>query len=188
MYPFATPFVSVFTVVLQVSGKQKSRKQKWIKRKQKREEKKQRYNHFLGWTGKHWRTWRSRLGWTNGMFCSFLWNYLCDKLFDPFLGPNGKLRPQVINCTVAPEKLMLFLLFLNWPFSNSHGWTGSSMKWRLMRANLFKCKLICPHLMLDPVQPFEYETGLFHKCPVICIMRFRIICIGVARCLILSSL
>ena len=33
----------------------------------------------------------------------------------------------------------------NRPFSNSHGWTGSSMKWRLMRANLFKCKLICPH-------------------------------------------
>ena len=31
------------------------------------------------------------------------------------------------------------------PFSNSHGWTGSSMKWRLMQANLFKCKLICPH-------------------------------------------
>ena len=31
------------------------------------------------------------------------------------------------------------------PFSNSQGWTGSSMKWRLMRANLFKCKLICPH-------------------------------------------
>ena len=113
MYPFATPFVSVFTVVLQVSGKKKSMKQKWIKRKQKREEKKQRYNHFLGWTGKHWRTWRSRLGWTNGMFCSFLWNYLFAKLFDPFLGPNGKLRPQVINCTVAPEKLMVFLLFLN---------------------------------------------------------------------------
>ena len=34
---------------------------------------------------------------------------------------------------------------LNRQFSNSHGWTGSSMKWRLMRANLFKCKLICPH-------------------------------------------
>ena len=34
---------------------------------------------------------------------------------------------------------------LNRPFSNSHGWTGSSMKWRLMRASLFKCKLICPH-------------------------------------------
>ena len=33
----------------------------------------------------------------------------------------------------------------NRPFSNSRGWTGSSMKWRLMRANLFKCKLICPH-------------------------------------------
>ena len=31
------------------------------------------------------------------------------------------------------------------PFLNSQGWTGSSMKWRLMRANLFKCKLICPH-------------------------------------------
>ena len=31
------------------------------------------------------------------------------------------------------------------PFSNSHGWTGSSMKWRLRRANLFKRKLICPH-------------------------------------------
>ena len=37
-----------------------------------------------------------------------------------------------------------FLLW-NRPFSNSHGWTGSSMKWRLMWANLFKCKLICPH-------------------------------------------
>ena len=35
--------------------------------------------------------------------------------------------------------------FPNRPFSNSHGWTGSSMEWRLMRANLFKCKLICPH-------------------------------------------
>ena len=34
---------------------------------------------------------------------------------------------------------------VNRPFSNSHGWTGSSMKWRLMRANLVKCKLICPH-------------------------------------------
>ena len=33
----------------------------------------------------------------------------------------------------------------NRPFSNSRGWTGSSTKWRLMRANLFKCKLICPH-------------------------------------------
>ena len=33
----------------------------------------------------------------------------------------------------------------NGPFSNSHGWTGSSMEWRLMRANLFKCKLICSH-------------------------------------------
>ena len=31
------------------------------------------------------------------------------------------------------------------PFSNSQGWTGSSMKWRLRRANFFKCKLICPH-------------------------------------------
>ena len=31
------------------------------------------------------------------------------------------------------------------PFSNSHGWTGSSMEWRLMRANLLKCKLIYPH-------------------------------------------
>ena len=34
---------------------------------------------------------------------------------------------------------------VNTPFSNSRGWTGSSMKWRLMRANLFKCKLICLH-------------------------------------------
>jgi len=33
----------------------------------------------------------------------------------------------------------------NRPFSKSHGWTGSSMRWRLMRANLFKCNLICPH-------------------------------------------
>ena len=33
----------------------------------------------------------------------------------------------------------------NRPFSNSHGWTGSSMKWRLMQAKLFKCKLICLH-------------------------------------------
>ena len=33
----------------------------------------------------------------------------------------------------------------NRSFSNSHDWTGSGMKWRLMRANLFKCKLICPH-------------------------------------------
>ena len=30
-------------------------------------------------------------------------------------------------------------------FLNSHGWTGSSMKRRLMQANLFKYKLICPH-------------------------------------------
>ena len=53
---------------------------------------------------------------------------------------------------------------VNTPFSNSHGWTGSSMKWRLMRANLFKCKFIARislHFMLDPVQPLEYETGLF---------------------------
>ena len=48
----------------------------------------------------------------------------------------------------------------NRPFSNSHGWTGSSMKWRLMRANLFKCKCIRLHFMLDPGQPLEYETGL----------------------------
>ena len=34
---------------------------------------------------------------------------------------------------------------LNRPFSNSHGWIGSNMEWRLMRADLFKCKLICPH-------------------------------------------
>ena len=27
----------------------------------------------------------------------------------------------------------------------SQGWSGSSMKWRLMRANLFTHKLICPH-------------------------------------------
>ena len=40
---------------------------------------------------------------------------------------------------------LLGQLHLNTPFSNSHGWTGSSMKWRLMRANLFKFKLICPH-------------------------------------------
>ena len=31
------------------------------------------------------------------------------------------------------------------PFSNSHGWTWTSMKWRLTQANLFKCKLIFPH-------------------------------------------
>ena len=52
----------------------------------------------------------------------------------------------------------------NRPFSNSHGRTGSSMKWRLTRTNLFKCKLfarISLHFMLDPVQPLEYETGLF---------------------------
>ena len=35
--------------------------------------------------------------------------------------------------------------YCNRPVSYSNGWTGSSMKWRLMRANLFKCKLICPH-------------------------------------------
>ena len=37
------------------------------------------------------------------------------------------------------------------------------MRWRLMRANLFKCKLISRislHFILDPVQPLEYETGL----------------------------
>ena len=34
---------------------------------------------------------------------------------------------------------------LSRPFSNSQGWTGSSMEWRLMRVNLLKCKLICPH-------------------------------------------
>ena len=33
----------------------------------------------------------------------------------------------------------------NRPFPNSHGWTGSSMKRRLMWANVFKCKLVCPH-------------------------------------------
>ena len=46
-----------------------------------------------------------------------------------------------------PPRFYLFrsLVAVNRPFSNSHGWTGSSMKWRLMRANLLKCKLICPH-------------------------------------------
>ena len=40
------------------------------------------------------------------------------------------------------------------------------MKWRLMRANLVKCKLtsrIRLHFMLDPVQPLEYETGPFQR-------------------------
>ena len=38
----------------------------------------------------------------------------------------------------------------NRPFSNSQGCPGSSMKWRLMRANLFKCKLTCSHLVSSP--------------------------------------
>ena len=41
------------------------------------------------------------------------------------------------------------------------------MKWRLMWGNLFLCKLIACvslHFMLDPVQPLEYETGLFDLC------------------------
>ena len=59
--------------------------------------------------------------------------------------------------------MIQFLIIVNRSFSNSHGSTGSSMEWRLMRANLFKCKLICPIIldfMLDPVKPLEYETGL----------------------------
>ena len=53
---------------------------------------------------------------------------------------------------------------VNRPFSDSHGWTGSSMKWRLMRANLICVKRfarISLHFMLDPVQPWEFENGLF---------------------------
>ena len=41
---------------------------------------------------------------------------------------------------------------VNRPVSYSNGWTGSSMKWRLMRANKFAFEKICP---------LEYETGLF---------------------------
>ena len=29
--------------------------------------------------------------------------------------------------------------------SYSHGWTGTSVKWRLMRGNLSRCKLFYPH-------------------------------------------
>ena len=46
---------------------------------------------------------------------------------------------------IGSSRFLLMLWSSNRPFSNSHGWTWSSMKSRLMQANLFKCKLICPH-------------------------------------------
>ena len=58
----------------------------------------------------------------------------------------------------------------NRPFSYSRYWTGTSLKWRLMRANIIKKSFISfafekiarisLHCKLVPVQYREYETGL----------------------------
>ena len=41
--------------------------------------------------------------------------------------------------------LLSFKTINNRPYSYSHGWTGTSVEWRLMRENLFRCKLFYPH-------------------------------------------
>ena len=49
-------------------------------------------------------------------------------------------------------------------YSYSRYWTGSSMKWRLLRGNTFtyeKFPRKSLHFMLDPVQYREHEWGLF---------------------------
>ena len=97
--------------------------------------------------------WYKGQGWYSCLtlyFCQFTCFHLWESLvWGPFVE--------------SPETFRTHFGLHNRPFSNSHGWAGSSMKRRLMRANLFKCKLICIslHFMLDPVQPLEYETGLF---------------------------
>ena len=63
--------------------------------------------------------------------------------------------PIDLNCSIRNHSfetemmhdcpLLVELNLVNRLFSNSHCWTGSSIKWRLMRANLFTQKLICPH-------------------------------------------
>ena len=67
------------------------------------------------------------------------------------------------SCFGVPVFRGLVMPF-NRSFSSSHGWTGSSMKWRLMRANqnsnANQFAHISLHFMLDPVQLLEYETGL----------------------------
>ena len=69
--------------------------------------------------------------------------------------PNHKTHTQsTIKCSNATASWQVFAL-TNRPFSNSLGWTGSSMKWSLMRANLFKCKLICLHY-----PPFHAKSSL----------------------------
>ena len=45
---------------------------------------------------------------------------------------------------------------VNRPYSYFHGWTGTSVEWRLMRGNLFRCKLFYPHKL--PLHPHSSPT------------------------------
>ena len=81
---------------------------------------------------------------------------------DPYYGGHffhNPLKPRIFYVITTGQsgaclaeacaKIDLLQIFSksknNRAFSNSHGWTGSSMKLRLMRANLFTHKEICPH-------------------------------------------
>ena len=66
-------------------------------------------------------------------------NYSLTKFLD-VVERFGKCSGLKVN-----EEKTEILLLGNRPVSYSNASTGSSTKWRIMWANLFKCKLISPH-------------------------------------------
>ena len=47
----------------------------------------------------------------------------------------GELRTLFLEGVTRSSKIILSSVNINRPVSYSNGWTGSSMRWRLMRAN-----------------------------------------------------
>ena len=76
--------------------------------------------------------------------------WLCLKT--PFKSVMGSSKQVRVACAVA------LMDNVNRPYSYSRSWTGSSMKWRLLRGNLFICKCIPPQ---EP--PLHARSSSIHR-------------------------